>query len=713
MGKDSFVVRGFRERFNHHEGYQLALKSFEGFLSSSLLGMITLAAASGASAPAQITTGRPMPATVMVHVGPEGTERVPDTVFGSFLEPIGNSINGGIDAEILVNGSLESGLWNHTNLENMFRDQPELIDSTNSTGIPLPWRPLDSAAGNRFELHVGEAANSWQSLEILGTPNQQVGITQKIYLPVQRELSYRVSLDAKHVSGSSRLRVLFRDSETGKILAESSVDAPANEWAKYEATLHLNPGAVRRLEPVDFAVAVEGDERVDLDELSVLPEDAIGILDPDEVAMAKAMHVRELRFGGNFSSYYHWRDGIGPVDKRPTMENIAWGIPEYNKFGTDEFLQLCDLIGAEPQFDLNMGSGTPQEAADWVRYIRAHHKGRVLYELGNELYGKWQVGYKTVDEIVASTLEFSKAVRAVDPDAEIIATGQGPLSDGKWNAAQLTNPQGTFNYLSLHFILGTNRPAWQAATQDFTAAAAYALPYAVGPRFDEVQSQIDAHPELHGSVHQAVTEWLFNSKGNGERNFTDQSPSWMNEGGAVMAAGFLNTVLRHTAEIKITDMTGIMEFAGIWKKREQVYAVPAYYVFELYTAAAGNTVLPVSTDSGTYSVAGGVRPLDHVQDIPYIDVVATRSQDGKTVTLFCVNRSLNEDVPTNFDLGGLHADGPVQAERISAANRYEQNDEVEPNHIVPVPSTISVPGGGSLSVTLPHESVTVMRVPVK
>jgi alpha-N-arabinofuranosidase len=187
----------------------------------------------------------------------------------------------------------------------------------------------------------------------------------------------------------------------------------------------------------------------------------------------------------------------------------------------------------------------------------------------------------------------------------------------------------------------------------------------------------------------------------------------MNEGGAVMAAGFLNTVLRHTAEIKITDMTGIMEFAGIWKKREQVYAVPAYYVFELYTAAAGNTVLPVSTDSGTYSAAGGVRPLDHVQDIPYIDVVATRSQDGKTVTLFCVNRSLNEDVPTNFDLGILHADGPVQAERISAANRYEQNDEVEPNHIVPVPSTISVPAGGSLSVTLPHESVTVLRVPVK
>jgi alpha-N-arabinofuranosidase len=654
-----------------------------------------------------------MPPTVTVRVGSEGTERVPDTIFGSFLEPIGNSINNGIVAEILVNGSLESGLWNHTNLENLFLEQPELIESSNQTGIPLPWQPLSVAAGNRFELHVGDAANSWQSLEILGTPNEQTGIMQKVYLPVQRVLGYKVSLYAKHLSGPTGLKVLFRDRETGKTLAESRVDARASEWMRYDTTLRLSPGAVRRLQAVDFAVAVEGIEQVDVDEISVLPEDAIGILDPDEVAMAKAMHVTELRFGGNFSSYYHWKDGIGPADKRVTMENIAWGIPEYNKFGTDEFLQLCDLIGADPQFDLNMGSGTPEEAADWVRYIREHHKGPVLYELGNELYGKWQVGYKTVDEIAPRTLAFSKAVRAAAPDATIIATGLGPMTDGKWNAAQLGNPAGTFDDLSLHFILGTNHPALAGATPDFTAAAAYALPYAVGPYFDKVQAQVDEHAELRGKVHLAVTEWLFNSKGFGERNFTDESPSWMNEGGAVMAAGFLNTVLRHSAQIKITDMTGIMEFAGIWKRREQVFAVPAYYTFKMYTAVAGDTVLPVSTNSGTYNVTGGVRPLDKVQDIPYIDVVATRSSDGKTVTLFCVNRNLNQDVPTNFDLGKWHAAAPIQVQQISTVSRYERNDEVEPNHIIPVPGTIPVPGSSPLSITLPHESVTMLRVQVQ
>jgi alpha-N-arabinofuranosidase len=187
----------------------------------------------------------------------------------------------------------------------------------------------------------------------------------------------------------------------------------------------------------------------------------------------------------------------------------------------------------------------------------------------------------------------------------------------------------------------------------------------------------------------------------------------MNEGGAVMAAGFLNTVLRHTSEVKITDMTGIMEFAGIWKKREQVYAVPAYYAFKMYTAVAGDTVLPVSSNSGSYNVTGGVRPLDKVEDIPYIDVVATHSSDGTTVTLLCVNRSLNEDVPTSFDLGKWHAAAPVQVQQISASNRYERNDEVEPNHVVPLQSTIQVPRGSPLLITLPRESVTILRVQVQ
>lgn len=665
-----------------------------------------------AAMPAQVKTEKPMPREMTVRVGDTGTERVPDTIFGSFLEPIGNSINGGISAEILVNRSLEAGLWNHVNLENMFREQPELIDSSNDTGIPLPWEPLNPAAGNRYELHVGHAANSWQSLEIMGQPDELTGIKQKVYLPVQRLLRYKVSVYARHVSGPAGLTFTLRDRESKKVLAEAKVDASAADWKKYSTTLELKPDQVRRLEAADFGVAVEGTERVDVDQFSLMPADAIDGLDPDAVAMMKAMHVTELRFGGNFSSYYHWRDGIGPEDQRVTMKNIAWGIPEYNNFGTDEFLQLCDLIGAIPQFNLNMGSGTPEEAAEWVRYIKAHHHGPVFYEIGNELYGKWQVGYPTINEIGARTLAFSKAVRAADPDGLIIATGLGPTGGERWNGEQLKNPAGTFDDLSMHFIRGTNHPELSPSTPDFAAAAAYALPFAVGPYFDQAMAQVDKNPALRGKVHFAVTEWLFNSKGFGERNFTNESPSWMNEGGAVLAAGFLNTLLRHSNEVKISDMTGIMEFAGIWKRREQVYAVPAYYAFQMYTPVKGDTILPATSDSGTYSVRGGVKPLDNIDGIPWVDVVATRSRDGKFVTLLCVNRSLEQDVPTHFDLGSLRIKGAGQMQQIKSASRYERNDEVEPEHVVPVPATVSAGGGNTLTVTLPHESVSVIRVPV-
>jgi alpha-N-arabinofuranosidase len=680
--------------------------SFFSPVLAGICGMLSL------SASAQISYTA-APASVTVHIGTQTAGTVAPAIFGSFLEPIGNSINNGIVAEILVNRSLEAGLWNHDGLEELFREQPELIESTDTTGIPLPWRPLNKAAGNRYELHVGEAANSWQSLEILGQPEELTGIQQRVYLPVQRELTYNVSVYAKHIGGPAQLTFSLRSHSTSAILAQATVNADATQWTKYTAQLVLKPGQVQRLDPVNFAVSVEGAERVDVDQFSLMPADAVGgVFDPDAIAMAKAMHLTELRLGGNFSSYYHWQEGVGPVDKRPTEENIAWGIPEYNILGTDEFLMLCDLIGATPQFNLNMGSGTPEEAAAWVRYIGAHHSGPVIYELGNELYGKWQVGYPVLSELAARTLAFSKAVMAVDPHAMMIATGEGPVGGHAWMAAQLSNPPGTFDDLSLHFILGTNHPEKESLGPDFDAASAYALQFAVGPYFDKAKAQTDAVAGMQ-SVKFAVTEWLFNSKGYGERNFTNESPSWMNQGGAVMAGGFLNTMLRHTADINLADMTGMMEFAGIWKRREQIYAVPSFYVFQMYTQVKGDSLLPVTSDSGSYSLQGGIKPLDNVSGIPLIDVVATRSSDGKTLTLLCVNRGLDRDTPTTFDLGPMRMTSSARMQQIASVSRYERNDEVEPVHVIPLLTEVKSQSASELQVILPHESVSVLRVNIR
>ena len=660
---------------------------------------------------AQIRPGRPAPPIVTVRVDASGNlGQISPQIFGTFIEPIDNSINNGVMAEILVNGSLEGGLWNHAMLEQMFRDQPELIDSSDETGIPLPWEPLNSAAGNRYELHTGNAANSWQSLEVMGIPGQPTGIRQRVYLPVPRAWRYNASLYARHVSGPSTLHVSIRERQTGTVLASVDMDAAADGWKKYTAQLDVPEGSVRRLQPVDFAVSVEGTERVDIDEISLEPADAVDGFDPDVVRMADGLHMTELRFGGNFSSYYHWRDGIGPADKRMTMKNIAWGIPEYNNFGTDEYLDFCRLVHAEPQIDLNMGSGTPQEAADWVRYVRERYHGPLILEMGNELYGKWQVGYPTIDQIASRTLDFSHAVRPQADHATLMATGGTPSHFEQWNGAELSDPPGTFDLLTTHFITGTNHVRLSPYTPDFMAAAAYAVPWAVGDHFDRMQAQVDAVPGYRDKEHFAVTEWLFNSKGAGERNFTNESPSSRNEGGAVMIASTFNTYFRHNRQIKLVDMTGLMEFAGIWKRREQVFASPAYYVFQLYSTAKGDTALPVTSDTGTYSVENGTVGYDRAADVPYIDVVATRASDGKALNIFCVNRSLNQDVPTRIDLGDFRAAALARVEQISSVSRYVINDEVEPKRVVPQPSSLRVTSGQPLAITLPHESVTVIRL---
>ncbi|MGI8959699.1 MAG: hypothetical protein ACR2IV_08070 [Bryobacteraceae bacterium] len=181
----------------------------------------------------------------------------------------------------------------------------------------------------------------------------------------------------------------------------------------------FQPGSLKSLEPADFVIEVEGEERALIDQAGLLPSDAMDGSDPEMVEMARAMNTPLVRFGGNFTSAYHWRDGIGPRDKRISMLNVAWGIPEYNQFGTDEFLRFCELIGAQPQIAVNLGSGTPEEAADWVRYVDQHwnkHSG-LLWELGNELWGNWNLGYPTLEELAERTLKFSKAIRGCRPSS--------------------------------------------------------------------------------------------------------------------------------------------------------------------------------------------------------------------------------------------------------------------------------------------------------
>jgi len=286
---------------------------------SSLRTTLLIASASllVCSCRAQITVVKPIPAraTIAIDVGKTAGAPIPRTIFGSFLEPIGNSTYNGLWAELLVNPSLEENLWDARNLETMVHDHPELMRAS-ALGLPLPWEPLDPKQGNRYEPRWGNAANSWRSLVVMGVQGQPTGIKQEVYLPAQRELTYKGSFFSRHLSGPSTLTISLRMRNSSDVLASATVDATAEQWKQYDFELQVPVDRLHRLEPADFVVELTGDERVDLDQFSLMPADAIDGLDPDEVAMAKAMETPLVRFGGNFTSGYHWRDGIGPREKR-------------------------------------------------------------------------------------------------------------------------------------------------------------------------------------------------------------------------------------------------------------------------------------------------------------------------------------------------------------------------------------------------------------
>jgi alpha-N-arabinofuranosidase len=138
--------------------------------------------------------------------------KIPRTIYGTFLEPIGHSIYPGLWAQILENPGFEDNLWSLRNLERMVEETPALKRSS-AIGLPVPWQPLDAAQGVRYEPRWNDAANSFRSLEIMALPGNETGIRQTVYLPAHRVLRYQGSIYVRHLSGPPAVEISLRRHE--------------------------------------------------------------------------------------------------------------------------------------------------------------------------------------------------------------------------------------------------------------------------------------------------------------------------------------------------------------------------------------------------------------------------------------------------------------------------------------------------------------------
>ena len=629
---------------------------------------------------------------------------IPRTIYGTFLEPIGHSTYGGLWAQVLENPSFEENLWSAGRIRQMLAERPELADSS-AMGLPLPWQALDAAQGWRYEPRWGDAANSARSLLIMALPGKQTGIRQQVYLPVDRVLRYTGSLYAKPVSGPREIEISLRKrNRPQEVLAKQTVRAGSNGWSRLEFALEIPKGMLASREAADFAIAVADEARMLVDQVFLFPADQVDGMNPEMVEMAKALATPVVRFGGNYTSGYHWRDGIGPMDQRRSMLNQSWGMPEYNHFGTDEFLRFCRLIGAQPQIAINLGSGTPAEAADWVSYVNQkwnRGSGGLLWELGNELWGNFQIGYPTEARVAERTKEYSDAVRKADPRSRLIATGQDPDHFESWNAAQLRNAPEALDYLSTHFVVRTADVLKADASREFIAQAALALPVGLERQLRAMKRQIDSDAKTRDRVKIAFTEWLFSGP-------VAQAPMYNNLGGALCAAGFLNALMRVADFTTVSDMTGLIEFGGIWQKNGRVYGVPAYWAFRMYSTAEGTRLVETTVQTGQYDVEQGVRRIPTIPSVPYLDVVSALNDSGTKLTLYCVNRNLTEEARATVRVSGFTA-ASARGQQLTASDLYAVNDDAQPEAVVPARAAVSAQGG-QFRHTFPARSVTVIEL---
>ncbi len=655
---------------------------------------------SAASLFGQANTGE---ATIHVDASQKASYTIPRTIFGTFHEPIRSSNYGGLWAQILTNPSFEENLWSVRNVETMVRERPELRRSSH-IGLPLPWESLHPKQGWRFEPRWADAANSFRSLMVMALPGTETGVRQAVYLPVQRVLRYTGSVYVKPAAGPVEVAVsIRRGNKPDEVFAKAVFTAGGEGWTKHEFQLELPEGKLSHNEPADFVIALTDDSRALIDQAMLYPADHIEGFDPEMVRLSRALKTPLLRYGGNYTSGYHWRDGTGPMDKRVSMINQAWGIPEYNHFGTDEFLRFCELIDAEPQICLNLGSGTPQEAADWVKYVNSKwgdRGGGLLWELGNELWGDWQIGRPTLEQVAGRTKAFSDAILKVDPRARLIATGQDPDRHKEWNAALLTLAPQPFSYIATHFVVG-DRVVKKNPSADFRIRARLALPVALERLLRSMNEQIAAHPGARDKVKLAFTEWLFAGE-------SERVPHFDNMGGALCAAGFLNTLMRVADFTPISDMTGLVEFGGMLKRRSTVYAVPAYWAFRMYSNSDINRLVETRAQVESYDVREGNSRIPEILDVPYLDVVSALNEAGDKLTLFCVNRKTTGAISAKLKISGFRPASATAVE-LRAGSVFAQNNEWRPNAIRPKTIEIETTGE-SLDYVFPPASVTVLTL---
>jgi alpha-N-arabinofuranosidase len=448
----------------------------------------------------------------------------------------------------------------------------------------------------------------------------------------------------------------------------------------------------------------------------------------DVVSALRELKVPNVRWpGGCFADQYHWRKGIGPADKRPATLNSAWGgVVEPNSFGTDEFMDFMQQIGSQPYVSVNVGSGTPQEASEWLEYMTAAAPTALAREraanghpdpykvgfmgIGNE---SWSCGGDmTADYYVSQLKIYSRFVGNDNPAQQgpshmlKIAVGPGfPETD--WTEAVMKAWKShdwswDLDGLSLHWYTTAN--GWPVSTpsvgfgrDDYDKTLKSTL---FMDEFLRKQEAMMDRYDPEKKIALVVDEWgAWHAPLPGtNKDFLVQQNS-LRDG--ILAALNLNIFARHADRVRMTNIAQMINVlqAMILTDKEKMVLTPTYYVFKMYVPFQDATFIPVDFDPGSLHRNGIT--------LPRVDAVAARDTSGK---LWIAITNLDPEKPLEIDAAvtGMNVKS-AKGTTLTASAVDSVNTFAAPNTVVPKPISAEVKGG-RLALTVEPKSVTVISL---
>lgn len=445
----------------------------------------------------------------------------------------------------------------------------------------------------------------------------------------------------------------------------------------------------------------------------------------DVIQLVKELKVPIIRYpGGNFVSGFNWEDSVGPKEKRPKRLDLAWFTTETNEVGMQEFDDWLKEADSQMMLAVNLGTRGADEARNLVEYC--NHKGGSYYSdlriehgrkdsykiktwcLGNEMDGPWQMGHKTAYEYGRLANETAKMMRWVDPDIELVACGSSKMvmpTFADWEATVLTEAYDEVDYISLHNYWGN----FDKDTESYLAGGILMDDFikSVVAICDYVKAKKRSRKKINLSFDE-WNVWYHTKESDKQIEHWLQAPPRLediyNFEDALLVGDLLITLLKNSDRVKMACLAQLVNVIApiMTETGGKAWKQTIYYPF-YYTSVYGRgEALRVSLECPKFDCR-------QYTDVPMLDSVAVYNKEQETVTLFVMNRSMEEDLEVCCDLRGIGADSCIGNVALEGYDFKAANTADFPEQVVPVNKPENILEDGHMRTVVSKASWNMYR----